>query len=153
MYQSKSIPSLPRAPGVGLFAGFSRSPALELPNIKGALLRLGRLFAAGQSRSHPVVTNCQRRVAPARDGLDVGSTSLFHQNGPGARNACSFSKRLSFINFGSPCETHSVVNITSFLGPGSFQRWPGSHQEISSRIKTGFLVSAAHLFYKNNQTP
>ena len=34
------------------------------------------------------------------------------------------------------------------MGPGP-EREPGSHQDTSPRINNRFLVSAAHLFYKN----
>ena len=67
------------------------------PILRGDLLRLGRLFAAGKRRSHPLVANSQRCLAPVRVVFGVGSASLFDQNGSGAREACTFSRRLSFI--------------------------------------------------------
>ncbi len=88
--------SSPSQPSQG-FASRKTPPAILWPCLRGVSLRLVRLFAAGKRRSNPLVANYQRYLAPIRVVLGVGSASSFDQNGSGAREACTISKRLSFI--------------------------------------------------------
>ncbi len=68
--------------------------------LRGVLLWLGPLFAAGKRRSHHLVANYQRCFALARGVLGLGSASLFGKRGPGGRNLCECSKRLLLIVLG-----------------------------------------------------
>ncbi len=99
--QSKSIPPCtPRAPGVMVcLAGWSSPPALRWPILKGVSFWLVRFFAAGKRRSHPLVANYQRCLAPVRVVFGVGSACLFDQNGLALESVHIFKKAV-FHQFG-----------------------------------------------------
>ena len=79
------------------YAARNSPPAPLWPILGGVAFRFVPLLAAGKRRSHPLVANSQRCLAPVRVVFGIGSAFLFDQNGSGAREACTFSKRLSFI--------------------------------------------------------
>ncbi len=91
--------------------------------VRGVLLRLARLCAAGKQGSDFLVIYVPSSFAPVRVVLSVGSASPFGQNGAGAQEVYTFLKRLFFIVLGSVCEMSSPTKRYAYfwsmgLSPG-----------------------------------
>ena len=80
-----TLPTLKRVRGGNLFACFSYPHATKSPS-RSVLLRFGRLLAAGKRATHRLVSNYQKRVAPAGVVLGVRSAFLFTLTPPRGRS-------------------------------------------------------------------